>query len=51
MVNLDDLQIEAIVVGDKIDGKTQMAEAPRAAHSMQVGLGRLWEVKIDDDIH
>jgi len=48
---LDLVQVEAVVVGDEIDGQAQVAEAARATDTMQVGLGVLGKVKIDDDVH
>jgi len=48
---LDLVQVEAVVVGDEIDGQAQVAEAARATDAMQVGLGVLGKVKIDDDVH
>lgn len=44
------VQVEAVVVGDEIDGQAQVAKPAGATHSVQVGLGVLGEVKIDDHV-
>lgn len=41
----------AILVGDEVDCETQVAEAARAADAVQIGLGVLREVEVDDHIH
>ena len=43
-------QVHAIVVGDEVDGNTQVAEAARAADSVQVCFRVLGEVKVDDNV-
>lgn len=43
-------QVEAVLVGDEVDGEAQVAKAPRAAHAMQVGLAVLGEVEVDDHV-
>ena len=49
--SLNCVQVEAVLVCDEVDGKPQMAKTARAAYSMEVGLRRLGEVKVDDYIH
>lgn len=48
---LDAVQAVAVLVGDEVDGQAKVAEPPGAAHAVQVGLGALGEVKVDDHIH
>jgi len=43
-------QVHAIVVGDEVDGNTQVAESARAADSVQVCFRVLGEVKVDDNV-
>lgn len=43
-------QVEAVIVGDEVDGQAQVAEAARAANAMQVRLCVLGEVKVDNDV-
>jgi hypothetical protein len=47
---LDAVQVEAVVVGDEVDGQTQVAETTGAAHAVQVGLRVFGEVKVDDHV-
>lgn len=41
---LDAVQVEAVLVREKIDGDTEVTESARATDAMQVRLGRLGEV-------
>lgn len=43
-------QVEAVVIGDEVDGQAEVAKAAGAAHAMQVGLAILGEVKVDDHV-
>ena len=47
---LDAVQVEAVIVGDEVDGKAQVPEAPRAAHPVQVSFRVLGEVKVDHNV-
>lgn len=47
---LDLVQRVAVVVGDEVDGDAEVAEAARAADAVQVGLGHLGEVEVDDHV-
>lgn len=49
-LGLDLVQSESVVVGDEIDGNTQVTESSRSADSVQVGLGHLGEVEVDDNV-
>ncbi len=40
-----------VVVCDEIDGNTQMTESSGTTDTMQVCLGHLGEIKVDDNIH
>ena len=44
-------EVEAVVVGDEVDGQTKVPEAAGATNPMEVCLGRLGKVEVDDDIH
>ena len=35
---------------DEVDGQSEVTETTRAAYSVQVGLGGLGEIKVDDHI-
>ena len=37
-------------MSDKVDGKTEVAETTRATDSVEVGLGGLGEVEVDDNV-
>lgn len=43
----DALQVPVIPV-DQVDGQTQMPESARTTNTMEVGLGILWEIEVDD---
>ena len=47
---LDLVQSESVLVGDQVDGNAEMSEAARATDTMQVGLGHLGEVEVDDHV-
>ena len=44
-------EVVAVVVGDEVDGEAEVSEAAGAADTMEIGLGGLGEVKVDDDVH
>ena len=44
------VEIEAVLVGHKINGKTQVSKASGTTNSVKIGLRILGEIKIDDDI-
>ena len=48
---LNAVQVEAVVVGDQVDGQAQVAEAAGAPHAVQVRLRVLGEVEVDDHVH
>mmetsp|Transcript_1728 Transcript_1728/g.7123 ORF Transcript_1728/g.7123 Transcript_1728/m.7123 type:complete len:213 (-) Transcript_1728:1117-1755(-) len=48
---LDAEQVEPVVVGDEVHGDAEVPESPRAPDAVQVRLGVLGEVKVDDDVH
>lgn len=41
---------ESVLVGDEIDGNTQVTESSGTTNTMQVGLGHLGKVKVDDNV-
>jgi len=47
---LNAIHVETILISNKIDGQTQMTKTTRASNTMQVGLGGLREVKVNDHI-
>ena len=44
-------EVVAVVVGDEVDGEPEVTETAGAADAMEIGLGGLGEVKVDDDVH
>lgn len=42
---------EPVVVGDQVDCNTKVAEPATSADPVEVSLGHLWEVKVDDNIN
>lgn len=48
---LNPVQIKTVLVGDEIDGQTEVAEAARAPDPVQIRFRVLGEIKVDDDIH
>lgn len=48
---LDGEKVVAVLVGDQINGQSEVPEPSRAANAVQVGLRGLGEVEIDDHIH
>jgi len=47
---LDAVKIEAVLIRDEIDGNTEMTKSTATANSVEVGLGVLGEIEVDDDI-
>lgn len=47
---LDFVQGEPVFVGDEVDGHAKVSEPARPTDSVQVGLGHLGEVKVDDHV-
>mmetsp|Transcript_46946 Transcript_46946/g.78217 ORF Transcript_46946/g.78217 Transcript_46946/m.78217 type:complete len:419 (-) Transcript_46946:177-1433(-) len=47
---LDLVEVEAVIVGDEVDGKTEVTKAARTTDTMEVGLSVLGKVKVDDDV-
>ena len=45
------MQSEAIVVRDEVDGDSEMPETAGATDAMQIRLGHLGEVEVDDHVH
>ncbi len=48
---LDTIEVESVLIGHKIDCKTQMTKTSGTTNSMEVRLRILWEVEINDDIY
>ena len=48
---LDPIEIESILPVDQIDGKTQVPEPSRPTDAMEIGLGVLGKVEVDDHIN
>lgn len=48
---LNVVEVEAVIPADKVDGEAQVAVAARTANAVQVGLGVLGEVEVDNNIH
>lgn len=48
---LDAEEVEAVLVGDQVDGQAEVAKAAGAPDAVQVRLGVLGEVKVDDHVH
>lgn len=44
------LLVLPVVIGDEIDGNAQVTEAAGTTDTMQVGLGHLGEVEVDDHV-
>lgn len=44
------VEVEAIFVGDEVNGETQVTESSGTANTMKVGLRVLGEVEVDDDV-
>lgn len=40
----------AVFIGDEVDGNTEMTKASGSTNSMQVSLGHLGKVKVDDNV-
>ena len=49
-VPLDVVQVEAIFPVDQIDGQAKMTVPAGSTNAMEVGLGILGEIKVDDDV-
>ena len=47
---LNSLEIVSVVVGDEVDGETQVAEPSRSTDTVQVGLGHIRKVKVNNAI-
>jgi len=47
---LNSVEGESVVVGDQVDGDTKVAEPATSADPVQVGLGHLREVEVDDNV-
>jgi len=47
---LDPVEGEPVVVGDQVDRHTQVTEPAGTTNSVQIRLGHLWKVEVDDDI-
>lgn len=48
---LDSVEGVPVLVGDEVDGETKMAVTTAAADAMEVRLGVLRQVKVDDHVH
>ena len=49
-VVLDIKHIALVVLGDEVDGQTEVTKAARATNPVKVGVRLAWEVKIDDNV-
>ena len=47
---LDLVEVETVLVSDKVDREAQVSKAARATDTVQVRLAVLGEVKVDDDV-
>jgi len=47
----DPVQGEPVVVGDEVNGDTQVAETSRSSDPVEVSLCHLWKVEVDDNVH
>jgi len=47
---LDPVERKPVIVGDQVDGNTQVAKSSTTANPVEVGLGHLGEVEVDDDV-
>jgi len=47
---LDPVESEPVIVGDEVDGDSEVAKSSTAANPVEVGLSHLGEVKVDDDV-
>jgi len=47
---LDPVESEPVVVGNEVDGNTEVTKSSTAANPVQVGLSHLGEVEVDDDV-
>lgn len=48
---LNSVEVEPVIVGYEVDGQAQVAKSSRPADSVEIGLGVLGEVEIDDYIY
>ena len=46
----DPVESKPVVVGDQVDRNSEMAESATATDPVEVGLGHLGEVEVDDDV-
>jgi len=47
---LDPVESEPVIVGNEVDGDSEVAKSSTAANPVQVGLSHLGEVEVDDDV-
>ena len=47
---LNPVQSESVIVGDEVDGDTEVTEPSASANPVQVGLSHLGEVEVDDHV-
>ena len=47
---LDIHEVETVSVSDEVDGEAEVTKPSGPPYPVQVGLGSLWEVKVDDHI-
>ncbi len=47
---LDPVQVEPVLVCDKVDGKTEVSETPTTADTVKIRFRILREVEVDDDV-
>ena len=45
------IEIETILVGNKVDSQTQMPKSTRTTNAMKVGFAVLREIKVDDNVY
>lgn len=47
---LDLVQVETVLIGDQVDSETQVTETTTTTNTVEIGLGVLGEIKINDDV-
>ena len=45
------IQVEPVFIGDEVDGETKVTETSRTANTVEIRLGVLGEVEVNDDVH
>ena len=45
------IQIETILVGNKVNSQTQMSKSTRTTNAMKVSFAVFWEIKVNDNVY